>query len=478
MKPYDVLVVGGGINGVGIARDAALRDLRVALVESHDLASATSSYSSKLIHGGLRYLEQYAFGLVRKSLIERTVLYTLAPHLVYPARFHMLLANSPRPKFLVRLGLFLYDLLAGKSPFEKTTSIAGGYAYTDCRVDDARLVVLNAVQAQEYGATILTRTACIAIEAATLEGTPCWAIQVQNTTTQVTQTLYAKTVVNAAGPWVEAVQNLFPHARVQKMKLVKGSHILVPKLYEGTQCYTLQTDDGRIVFTLPYEQKFTLIGTTDVPFENNPRHVHIDAHEQTYLCHVVNQALNTNIQKADIVHSYSGVRPLIDDGAQNASKITRDYRLELAEHQGLPYLAVYGGKLTTYRVLAEQVLEKICGTKNKLSATTPLPGGDFTGGIEALIKAIHQTYPWLETALVARLCKAYGTRVIKILGAAKQVEDLGQHFGAGLYEAEVKYLQQAEWAKTADDILWRRTKLGLHMNAAEKAHLETYLKGS
>jgi len=486
-EPLDLLIVGGGINGVGIARDAAGRGLKVALVEQSDLASATSSASTKLIHGGLRYLESFEFRLVREALIEREKLLGIAPHIIRPMRFVIPHVRGLRPRWQIRLGLFFYDHVAGRRRLEasRNTRIAGtdfgeciqpqithGFVYSDCWVDDSRLVVLNAMDAAQRGALIHTRTKLIS--AAPLGG--LWTAQVEDQRLQQRREITARALVNAAGPWVQKVlQSVQRTAPVDThVRLVKGSHLIVPQLYPGSHAYLLQNPDGRVVFTIPYEGRFTLIGTTDVPFEGDAGDVSIASEEIDYLCATVNAYFSKAVSPRDVLWTYAGVRPLTDDESKNASQVTRDYKLELTAGKGEPpLLAIFGGKITTYRRLAEAALHKlqpfIRGSTQSWTAQAPLPGGDLPrDDFEAFLAGVQRRWPFLPEALARRLSRAYGTRISEVIGAARHFDDLGQQFGAGLSQAEVTYLRKHEWALSAEDILWRRTKLGLHMTAAER----------
>ncbi|MCU6455173.1 glycerol-3-phosphate dehydrogenase [Sphingomonas sp. A2-49] len=494
MADVDLLVVGGGINGAGIARDAAGRGLSVLLVEQDDLASHTSSASTKLIHGGLRYLEYGEFRLVREALIERERLLAIAPHIIWPLAFVLPQAQSPRPAWMVRLGLFLYDHLGGRRRLPATQTIdlardprgAGlkpgqsrAFVYADCWVEDSRLVVLNARDAANRGADIRTRTRLIA---ARREGDRWHAtIADANGTARVT----ARALVNAAGPWVAEVLARIPGThRDRGVRLVKGSHIVVPRVYGGDHAFLLQNPDRRVVFAIPYEGAFTLIGTTDEPWQGPPGRAIIDAAETAYLIDTVNRYFARSVTAADIVWTYSGIRPLYDDHAASASAVTRDYVLDLDAAEGAaPLLSVFGGKITTYRKLAEHALER-------LSATFPLAGGDWTaaaplpgggmphGDFAAFDAALATARPGLPRALLHRLARAYGTDADTLLGGARSVADLGRHFGGGLYAAEVEYLVAHEWARTAEDILYRRSKLGLHVPGGTAAALDAWLAES
>ncbi len=488
---YDLLVIGGGINGAGIARDAAGRGLSVLLCERGDLAEHTSSASTKLIHGGLRYLEHYEFRLVREALAERERLMRLAPHIIWPLRFVLPHDSGLRPAWLLRIGLFLYDHLSrlralpGSQSLKLTADGVGaplqprlsrGFAYSDCWVEDSRLVVLNALDASERGATIRTRTN---VESARRED-GAWTATLHDTETGRRETVRARIVVNAAGPWVgqTLLRTLSVEAR-PKVRLIKGSHIVTRKLYEGDQAYILQQPDRRIVFAIPYERDFTLIGTTDVPYEAGPGRVTISPEETRYLCDCVNRSFSREIGPDDVVWSYSGVRPLFDDAAENASAVTRDYVLEL-DSDGPPVLSVFGGKITTYRRLAEHALAKLNlpGLKPAWTGSAPLPGGDVPGGdFDAFLENFRAAYPFLPDALSLRLARAYGTRAEDIVGDARTLADLGESFEGGLTALEVDYLVRAEWARAPDDILWRRTKLGLRTGRQGVARLARHLAG-
>ena len=488
---YDLLVIGGGINGAGIARDAAGRGLSVLLCERGDLAEHTSSASTKLIHGGLRYLEQYEFRLVREALAERERLMRLAPHIVWPLRFVLPHDSGLRPAWILRIGLFLYDHLSrlralpGSQSLRLTAEGVGaplqrrltrGFAYSDCWVEDSRLVVLNALDASERGATIRTRTN---VESARRED-GAWTATLHDSETGRRESVRAGAIVNAAGPWVgqTLLHTLSVEAR-PKVRLVKGSHIVTRKLYEGEHAYILQQPDRRIVFAIPYERDFTLIGTTDVPYEAGPGRVTISSEETRYLCDCINRSFAKSIGPDDVVWSYSGVRPLYDDAAANASAVTRDYVLEL-DTDGPPVLSVFGGKITTYRRLAEHALEKmnLTGRKPAWTGTAPLPGGDIPGGdFAAFLESFRTAYPFLPDALALRLARAYGTRAERLVGEARTLADLGESFEGGLTAREVDYLVRTEWARSPDDILWRRTKLGLRTGRAGVARLARHLAG-
>lgn len=486
---YDVLVLGGGINGVGIAMDAAGRGLKVALCEMQDLGGATSSSSSKLIHGGLRYLEYYEFGLVQKALHERERLLTNAPHIMWPLRFRLPHQSHLRPAWLIRLGLFFYDNLAPHTHLAGSRSVRftkqsplqaqfiKGFEYSDGWVDDARLVILCAKAAQQQGAAILPRQRCVKAE----RQQQTWLITLEHTITGERTQLRSKTLVNATGPWASQIfENVLPDLTTpQQLRLVKGSHIVVPRLHDGDEAYLLQNKDGRIVFVLPFHQQFSLIGTTDVDYEGDASHAAISEQEIAYLCRVVNGYFKRSISAHDIVWTYAGVRPLIAGSKGSAQQASRDYHLELDAPSGqAPLLSIFGGKLTTYRLLAEQATTRLARFFPQAGPTwthhAVLPGGHFSTHTQ-LNQALAQDYPWLSAPLRQRYVQSYGTLCHQFLASAQNLADLGRHFGAGLYQAEVDYLVAQEWAHTTDDILWRRTKLGLVINPAQTAALSAYL---
>ena len=487
---YDLLIIGGGINGAGIARDAAGRGLKVLLCEKDDLASHTSSASTKLIHGGLRYLEHYDFALVRKALKEREVLLKAAPHIIWPLRFVLPHHKDLRPAWLIRLGLFLYDHLGGRKllPPTQTRTRANsavfaplkaeftkGFEYSDCWVEDARLVVLNAMDAAARGATIMTRTECVSI-ADSADG---WTARLRTENGDDMQ-VATKAIVNAAGPWVDQVANAVgtPRENTQNVRLVKGSHIIVPKLFDDPRCFIFQAGDERIVFAIPYEDgRFTLIGTTDLAFEGNLDQVKASDDEIEYLCDLANQYFQTQINADDVVSTYSGVRPLFEDHARNASSVTRDYVLKLRPGGHAPFLSVIGGKITTYRKLAEDALKTLKPALPSLGSAwtehAPLPGGDIPNAdFEAFEKSCAIKLGWLDADTRHRLARTYGTRIHQLLDGATSMQALGHHYGAGLYQREVDYLMAHEFARSAEDILKRRTKLGLHMTQAQIDGLE------
>jgi glycerol-3-phosphate dehydrogenase len=494
-KIFDLAIIGGGINGCGIARDAAGRGNSVFLCEMNDLASGTSSWSTKLVHGGLRYLEYYEFRLVREALIEREILWQIAPHIIRPLRFVLPHHSGLRPAWLLRLGLFLYDHIGGRHLLPPTRSVdlvrdevgkplvpnryTKAFEYSDCFVDDARLVVLTARDAADRGAEIRTRSRAVEIRQA--DG--IWQVTVEDTSDGIRSTISARALVNAGGPWVEDVLHsgagLNAHAKV---RLVQGSHIVVRKLYAHDRAYMFQNSDGRIVFVIPYQDDFTLIGTTDRDFDGDPAKVKASTEEIKYLCASVSEYLARPVRPEDVVWTYAGVRPLYDDGASEAKAATRDYVFELDTPGGAPMLSIYGGKITTYRRLAEEALERLAPylrsakAKEGWTGKSPLPGGDMdVSAVAALTAELIRNYPFLASAQASRLAHAYGTRAAKVLGSAKSLADLGQSFGAGLTEREVRYLMAHEWARSAEDIVWRRSKLGLHLSAAEIATLEGWI---
>ncbi len=497
-KRFDIFVIGGGINGCGIARDAAGRGYSVGLAEMTDLASGTSSASTKLVHGGLRYLEYREFRLVREALIEREVLWRNAPHIIWPLRFVLPHHGGLRPAWLLRLGLFLYDHLGGRRRLPPTRALDLGrdpagkplkpifrraFEYSDCWVDDARLVVLNARDAADRGAAILTRTRVVsARRASSDDGSGEWRIQLHDERTGAVEAVSARLLVNASGPWVDYVLDaVVGQNDARNVRLVQGSHIVVRRLYAHDRSYIFQNKDGRIVFAIPYEDAFTLIGTTDLDYEGDPAAAAISDREIDYLCALASEYFANPIQRNDIVWTYSGVRPLYDDGASKAQAATRDYVLKVDGTDGEPALLnIFGGKITTYRRLAEAVLAKIeenLGAKGPAwTADQPLPGGNFEAGERgALSGRIAARYPFLATATVHRLTRQYGTMTLRLLGDAASVADLGRHFGADLYQREVEWLIEREWARSADDALWRRTKLGLRLSKAEQAALADFM---
>ncbi|WP_375249832.1 glycerol-3-phosphate dehydrogenase [Sphingomonas sp.] len=490
----DLLIVGGGINGAGIARDAVGRGLSVALVEKDDLAAHTSSASTKLIHGGLRYLEYGEVRLVREALIERERLWEMAPHIIWPLRFVLPQTNSPRPAWMVRLGLFMYDHLGGRKLLPATETIALGrdargnglktkgraFVYSDCWVEDSRLVVLNARDAADRGARIMTHTRLVDAERAN----GGWRATIEDAAGP--RTLTARALVNAAGPWVADVLGRVPHARDDRgVRLVKGSHIVLPRLYDGDHAFMLQNPDRRIVFAIPYEGKFTLIGTTDEPWEGAPAKAQIADHEVDYLLETVARYFDRAPGRDEIAWSYAGIRPLYDDKAANASAVTRDYVLDLdrgpaGANENAPMLSIFGGKITTYRKLAEHAMQELAPffptAGSAWTAGAALPGGDMPGvDFEGFLADLARRYPALPAALLRRLARAYGTRTPALLGDARTLDDLGEDFGAGLHAREVDWLVAQEWASCAEDILYRRSKLGLHVPAGAAEAIDRYL---
>ncbi len=490
-KMIDLFVIGGGINGAGIARDAAGRGLSVVLCEKDDLAQGTSSRSGKLVHGGLRYLEYYEFRLVREALIEREVLMNSAPHIIWPMRFVLPHSPEDRPAWLVRLGLFLYDHLGGRKKLPGTRTLdlrrdpegapildqyTRGFEYSDCWVDDARLVVLNALGAAEKGAEVLTRTACVSAR----RENGAWTVLTRNTMTGDTRTIHAKVLVNAAGPWVsDVVTRVAGSNSTRNVRLVKGSHIIVPKFWEGQQAYLVQNHDKRVIFINPYEGDKALIGTTDISYDGRAEDVKPDESEIDYLIAAVNRYFKEKLRREDVLHSFSGVRPLFDDGKGNPSAVTRDYVFDLDETGGAPLLNVFGGKITTFRELAERGIHQLkkffpdMGADWTHGSTLPggeIPNADFTTFVENL----RTRYSWMPRGLMLHYARLYGARIDRIVAGATSLPGLGNHFGADLYEAEVNYLIKNEWAQTAEDILARRTKQGLHLTAEQKSAFENW----
>ena len=479
--PYDLLVIGGGINGTGIARDAAGRGLKVLLCEQNDLASGTSSASTKLIHGGLRYLEHYEFRLVREALMEREVLLRAAPHIIWPLSFVLPHDRSQRPTWMIRLGLFLYDHLGGRSRLPSSQAIdlrrndvgeplsndfTRAFSYADCWVQDARLVVLNAIDARERGAEILVGTRLIE---ATRDAN-YWTAKLQSDDEAPPREVHARALVNAGGPWVtEVIDRIGGISRSSALRLIKGSHIVVPRLYDGPQAYIFQNDDRRVIFIIPYEDRFSLIGTTDIAVTGDPAEAEISEAEILYLCRAVNRYLAKPVTPDQVVWTYSGVRPLYDDSKASASAVTRDYVFDLDKTENAPpLLSIFGGKLTTYRKLAEHALEQLLPRleidRPNWTDSAMLPGGDLPeGSLKAFEQRLQSQHPWLPEALTRRYARTYGTRTERLIGPAQSLEDLGVHLGDTVYERELDYLCAQEWARTADDVLWRRTKLGLHI---------------
>lgn len=495
---YDLCVIGGGINGAGIARDAVGRGLSVLLIEEQDLAGATSSASTKLIHGGLRYLEHMEFGLVRSALKERETLYRNAPHIVKPVSCVLPHDEHQRSQWLLRVGLWIYDRLGGKSvlprsrafPFsdeqdEAVSAYAApllpdyeaGFVYSDCWVDDTRLVVLNAVDASTRNAKILTYTKCESMSV--VDGV--WRLGLRDVRSEDQLDVSASMVVNATGPWVgsflQSVGIGFSDPDLPSVRLVKGSHLLLPKLYEGDHAYVLQQPDKRIVFVTPYEGEYTLVGTTEEDIEGDPREARISDAEMTYLCDAVNAAFTKKITVSDVIFTFSGVRPLFDDGEMNASEVTREHLVYHHKRYDPPFLSVFGGKLTTYRVVAEDVVDKLMRLSGRSlsswTANEPLTGGDFGRlSLEAFIEKQVALYPFLSRDVLVRYAKAYGTRMDYFLHGVEDEGGLGEHYGDGVYKVEVDYLRHYEWASCAEDLLWRRSKLGMHLSEATIAKIE------
>lgn len=490
----DIFVIGGGINGCGIARDAVGRGYSVRLAEMNDLASGTSSWSSKLIHGGLRYLEHYEFRLVREALSEREVLLKSAPHIIWPMRFVLPHHKSMRPAWLLRMGLFLYDhigkrkLLPGTKQVNLKAAEVGkplkpvfskGFEYSDCWVNDARLVVLNAKDAQDRGATIDTHTQVISAR----KDNGLWCITTKNLRNGVVAEHKARVIVNAAGPWVDKVLgDAFGSNRSKNVRLVQGSHIVVPKLHSHDRAYIFQNADNRIIFALPYEQDYTLIGTTDQDYTGDPSEVKITDTEVNYLCSAASEYFNEPVKADDIVWSYSGVRPLYDDGASAAQEATRDYVLRVDGEEGEPSAVnIFGGKITTYRKLAESMMEEIeqlIGARNApWTAQSQLPGGDFAvADYNKLVSKLKSEFPFIQASLSERLVRSYGTKAWVLMQGAKTLEDMGTEFGGSLTEREVNYLMKHEWAECAEDVVWRRSKLGIRLDKTEISTLDKWMR--
>ena len=485
---FDVVVVGGGINGTGTAADAAGRGLKVLLCEQNDLASATSSNSSKLIHGGLRYLEHYQFKLVRQALGEREILLRNAPHIITPLTFRLPHQRHLRPYWLIRAGLFLYDHLAKRVTlpasnavkFSKNcplvNNITKGFEYSDGWVDDARLVVLNAVAAQEKGATIKTQTQCIKA----IRQNDLWLITLENNLTGETYTVKSKSVVNASGPWVA---QLFSQAMAlkspQNVRLIKGSHIVVPRIHDDPEAYMLQNIDQRIIFVIPFEDDFSLIGTTDVEYTGEPSEVKISEEEIQYLLTITNEYFKNKISRDDIVTTYSGVRPLLDDESVDAQSVTRDYTLALEDiNDKAPILSIFGGKITTYRKLSEAAVDKLIPYFKTIgpqwTAKSPIPGGNFDD-IKVFTEEVENQYPWLPEKLRTRFIRSYGTRIFLLLKNSTHMAALGSSYGADLFEQEINFLIEHEWAININDIIWRRTKRGLYLTTQEIKKITHYI---
>ena len=495
---YDLLIIGGGINGCGIARDAAGRGWTACLCEQNDLGSGTSSASTKLVHGGPRYLEHYEFRLVREALMEREVLWGIAPHIIWPLRFVLPYHAKLRPRWMLRLGLFLYDHIGGRRKLPKTRVVdltrdvtgkplkpqfTRGFEYSDCWVEDSRLVVLNAMAAAELGATILSRRRCLSAE----RRDGLWHVLLEDEHTGEITAIQARALINAAGPWVgEVAQTVLHRNQRAPVRLVQGSHIVVRKLYDHAGCYIFQNADKRIFFVIPYERDFTLIGTTDQDYKGDPASVHASAEEIAYLCRSASDYLRLPVTPDAVIWTYSGVRPLYDEsGDTSAQAATRDYVLKLDAAQGMPpLLSVFGGKITTYRRLAEAAQAQLAPhlpTANTRPAgwtgKVPLPGGDFPmQGFEAQLAAARARYPFLAEAHLRRLLRAYGTRIEVMLAGVASAADLGTVYGADLTEAELRYLVRAEWVRDAADVLWRRSKLGLRLSPSEAVHVDEALQ--
>jgi glycerol-3-phosphate dehydrogenase len=488
---FDLVVVGGGINGVGIARDAAGRDLRVCLIEQDDFASHTSSASTKLIHGGLRYLEQGELRLVREALAERERLLAIAPHIIRPLRFVLPYVDGLRPRWLLRLGLFVYDHAGGREKLAASESVTlldtelgepllpsmhTGFEYSDCWVNDSRLVVLNAMDATERGATVMRQCRLVSARSNGLG----WQLCCENRCTGEQLQLHARALINASGAWVNDILGIVGIQPRQHLRLVQGSHLILRQLYEGDHAYLLQSPDRRVLFAIPYESGFTLVGTTDVAFEGDPSQVVISDMECDYLLQGLGRFFKNRIDRSDIVASYSGVRPLYDDGTEHSAQtVSRDYKLELQHSAaGAPVLSVYGGKITTYRRLAEAALQLILPALDIEPGDTwtdqqPLPGGDIAqGDVAAFAERSKQRWPQLPASLIERLAQLYGTRLSRILDDAQSLTDLGTEFENGLTLAEVRYLVRHEWARSAEDILWRRTRLGLRTSPSAVNNLQ------
>lgn len=499
VSDVDVFIIGGGINGAGIARDAAGRGFSTVLCEMNDLASGTSSHSSKLVHGGVRYLEHYEFLLVRKALKEREVLWSSAPHIIEPMRFILPHHDKLRPAWLLRLGLFLYDHLGGRRllPSTKTVNLSEGtfgrplqpkfkkgFQYSDCRVDDARLVILNAMDAKAKGAEILVQTRCISA----VRVGDHWTVETQDQQTGEKRKFKARLIVNASGPWVDSVLGTaFERDDPKNVRMVKGSHIVVPSLFEHDNCYIFQNADDRVIFAIPYLNNTTLIGTTDQDYDGDPADVAISQEEIKYLCDAASQYFTAPVFPENIVWSYSGVRPLYDDGASAAQEATRDYVFKHEggtgddDENGAALINIFGGKITTFRELAEnmmEVIEENLGRKGRpWTERAALPGGDFpVKDFDVILARVRKRYPFIDAASAERMTHAYGTKITMVLAQAVHESQLGEDFGHGLFEVEVRYLMTSEFARCADDIVWRRSKLGLVMSDAEIARLDKWMR--
>ncbi len=493
IEMYDLAIIGGGINGTGIAVDAATRGLKVFLCEQNDLASGTSSRSSKLIHGGLRYLEHFDFLLVRKALHEREILYRKAPHLIKPMRFAIPCVKGSRPAWMVRIGLGLYDHLYHSKVFKKSVSIntknnkcfiplkesyTNGFMYSDAWVDDARLVIANALAARDADAKIVVNTRFLGAK----RGEQHWHIELESSDKKPMM-IEAKAIVNASGPWLDSLLDEKLHyARASKLQLVRGSHIVCRKFYDGNHAYLLQHDDGRVVFVMPYYNDFNLIGTTEVLHEQTPEKVSISVEEEVYLLDLVNHYFKQTISTKDIVHRYAGVRPLLASKTGSVSTTSRDYQFEMDVKDNLPLLNILGGKVTTYRKLSQQAVDKLkpylpemlsCQTADSL-----LPGAVTAAEYDEYCQQFTEQFLWLDKALCQRYLSTYGQMAHLFLQGCENYAQLGQDFGHGLYQVEVDYLMQHEWAQQIDDILWRRTKLGLYFSFAQAEHLRAYVQSN
>ena len=489
---YDIVVIGGGINGAGIARDAAGRGLKVLLCEKDDLAQHTSSSSTKLIHGGLRYLEHYDFMLVRHALIEREVLLRAAPHIIWPLRFILPHHKELRPRWLIRMGLFLYDNLGGRKLLPSSNGVkltehvaggalkkefASGFEYSDCWVQDARLVVLNVMDAAARGCEVCVRTKCTDI----IRGDGTWTVNLHDQVNDERRSVTARSIVNASGPWVDKTLDLDEeHDSTYDVRLVKGSHIVVPKMFDHPYTYIFQNADNRIIFAIPYEENYTLLGTTDVEITVEPGTEEIEEKEIKYICDAANEYFTTPVKPEDVSWTYTGVRPLYDDASANASKVTRDYKLDLDTRKGAPVLSVYGGKITTFRKLSEQAVDmlqpELKFTAGPWTAPVPLPGGDIPdANFDGFLDDCRKRYAWMDDELLRDYARNYGTRIEQLVGDADSMQTLGHHFGGPLYQAEVDYLIAHEFVHKADDILWRRSKKGLHVPEGTETALQQWL---
>jgi len=490
---FDLIVIGAGVNGAGIARDAAGRGLRVMLCEKDDIAQHTSSSSTKLVHGGLRYLEYYDFALVRHALAEREVLLRAAPHIIWPLRFILPHHKDLRPRWLIRAGLFLYDNLGGRKLLPRSRGVdlrkhvsgaalkddfTTAFEYSDCWVQDSRLVTLNVMDAADRGCDVRLRTEVTDL----IREQGGWQVDLLDKASGMTLRVAAHAIVNASGPWVEKTLGLDEENDSKNgVRLVKGSHIVVPKLFEHPYTYIFQNADNRIIFAVPYESDFTLLGTTDVEVHDEPGKAQITDEEVNYICDAASEYFATPVVADQVAWTYSGVRPLYDDASDNASKVTRDYKLDLDVRQDAPILSVFGGKITTYRKLAEQAVdmmkESLGFTAGAWTAGEHLPGGEIPNAdFDGFLAGCRERYPWLEERIVFDWARNYGTRIDTIVGDARSMEALGHAFGGPLFEAEVRYLINNEYAQTAEDILWRRSRKGLHVPAGCEAELQEWLE--